>query len=79
MAFLADELFFCHSKLEAEEPTKERDSTSQDSGIQSSLPDVRSDSPLHSRVAYKPANYSSAALTYPSKNAVSLVIQAPLL
>ncbi|XP_067933502.1 CLIP-associating protein 1-A-like [Watersipora subatra] len=48
-----------NSKLEADEATKERDSTSQDSGIQSSLPDVRSDSPLHNRAIYKPSNYQS--------------------
>lgn len=46
--------------MDGDEATKERDSTSQDSGIQSSLPDVRSESPLnHHRAAYKPANYST--------------------
>ena len=63
-------LWFC-SKLEVEEATKERDSTSQDSGIQSSLPDVRSDSPLNNRAVYKPSNYSTTPLNYQANNAVS--------
>ena len=50
------------SSSKLDDPAKERDSTSQDSGIQSSLPDVRSDSPLNQHrttTAYKPSNYST--------------------
>lgn len=39
--------------------SKERDSTSQDSGIQSSMPDVRSDSPDGARRTYRPSNYTT--------------------